>query len=146
MRTLVFSILSLLCAPALAAQTSVCSYERIPLDKRAEPTVPYYIVFLEQNQIRHVCEYEWTSSHDNIMGCAADNGDGSYNIYIEKRLDEANRACVIQHEKAHLPPNLWVHAGSYNLIPGPMYRRDVHLTRWRNYVATSPKLKPITYD
>lgn len=137
---------SVLGSPALAAQTPICSAALIPLDKRAEPTVEYYVIDLEQNQLRHMCSYDWAASRDYIWGCASNEGDSVWNIYVEKRLDQANHDCVVMHEKAHLPPNLWVHAGSFSVAPGPIYRRAVHLKSYHEWVATAPEVKPITYD
>jgi hypothetical protein len=133
-------------APAAGGQASVCSEELIPADKRAAPTVEYNVVFLDQNQVRHMCGYEWAASRDYLWGCASDEGDGLWNIYVEKRLDEMNRACVILHEKAHLPPNLWVHQNTFRLSPGSYFRRPIHWQTWNAWLATLPAVKPITYN
>src|SRR5689334_11198975 len=97
---------SVLGSPVLAAQTPICSAALIPLDKRAEPTVEYEVLFFEQPTLRKMCQHEWAASRDYIWGCAASER-GFWGIYVEARLDDANRACVIMHEKAHLPPNSW---------------------------------------
>jgi hypothetical protein len=137
---------ALVASPAIGGQKAICSMEMIPLDKRAEPTVEYYVVDLEQNQLRHMCGYDWASSLDYLWGCASNEGENGWYIYVEKRLNQANHDCVVTHEKAHLPPNLWVHVGSFSAVPGPLYRRAEHLREWHEWVATAPEVKPITYD
>lgn len=146
MRSFAFAVLlALFISPAPAAQVAVCNLDAIPLDKRAEPTISYTVAFLEQDQLRHKCGGDWAAPHDYLWGCAREAGE-FWHIYIEKRLDDANRACVELHEKSHLPPNLWVHAGSFRLTPGSLFRRPVHVEAWEAWLSTLPVVKPITYD
>jgi hypothetical protein len=146
MRPWLLIAFALFAPPAIGGQTPICSMEMIPLDKRVEPTVDYDVMFFEQPALRKMCRHEWASSKDYIWGCAAREGDDYWGIYVERGLDQTNRDCVVTHEKAHMPPNNWVHAGTFSAVPGPIYRRDVHLKSWREWVATAPEVKPITYD
>lgn len=116
------TLLSLLAAPSLAGQVAICSTEKIPVDKRAEPTVSYTVTYLEQDLVRDRCgssEYLWGCSRLKQASGAVPAADEmvlqeSWDIFIDQSLNEANRECIELHEKAHLPPNLWVHADSYD--------------------------------
>ena len=117
---------------ALAHHGGGCHWDRIPLDRRDEPTVAYEIVALPFGSLQHVCQSPGTP--DNfVWGCASQEGDDLYYIYIDKTLTDDDLACVIAHEKAHLPPN----AGRqkpFDTVPGSAFRRLIHYQIWLHWV------------
>jgi hypothetical protein len=120
--TVIATLLVLLVTPSLGGQVAICSTEKIPVDKRAEPTVSYTVTYLEQDQVRDKCgsaEYLWACSRLKEASGVVPAADEMvlqqvWDIFIDQSLDEANRQCIELHEKAHLAPNLWVHADTYD--------------------------------
>lgn len=119
--TVIATVLVLLVSPSFGAQVSVCDLDKIPADMRAEPSVSYTVTYLEQGQVREQCgsaEYLWGCSRlKEASGVVPASNEmvleQVWKIFIDQSLDEANRQCIELHEKAHLAPNLWVHADSY---------------------------------
>lgn len=80
-----------------------------PMNKRAEPNVPYSIVSWPQAKIQRVCAAGRTALQP-ITACAIYPGsiqNKDFIIAVSSFLNPTDLACVILYEKAHLPPNSW---------------------------------------
>jgi hypothetical protein len=105
MRLTVLVLLSLLASPAVARDDwRICHSEYIPDNKRRVPTVEYHVFYMSPQMIRNAaCE------NPETWGCVSQEGDNLWHIYIDRDLHPSMRHCVLMHEMAHLPPNLWDH-------------------------------------
>ena len=85
-----------------------CHVERIPLNKRAEPTVRYTVTYQSWRHLQTTCETNHNTPDNMAWGCARLD-TSPMQIFIDAALSDDMKACVLLHEKAHLPPNNWVH-------------------------------------
>lgn len=74
-------------------------------ESKGAPNVPFEVYHMANEDIRSNCRY---TGNDVISGCVVLETDPA-EIYIDWSLSEEMAACVLMHEKAHLPPNNWTH-------------------------------------
>lgn len=100
----------------------------------SEPDVPYHVIYGDIAAIRDYCRTMWAAPEDTPRGCTIEERAGLWYIYIDNQTQtEIEMACVLFHEKAHLPPNKWEHH--------PPYSAAVDAAgRWRP-VATGPRFR-----
>jgi hypothetical protein len=90
------ALAAMLSAPTATLADDLCQRPGMipPAAYSAAPSVPYSII--EANKC-HGAE-----------GCAGRcKSDKRWVIYVKPSLSAREKQCVIRHEKAHLPPNLW---------------------------------------
>ena len=129
------------CLWASAASAGWCDYGVPPPQYRQEPSVRYYVheVSLEDLAVHcpvspgDIAEIQGACVHTLIRSL-----DGDYAaIFIRNDLTDEEYECVVLHEKAHLPPNVWDHGpewrsykdknGQWRPNPSPRWRRPVHV-------------------
>lgn len=74
-----------------------------------EPTVPFDLFVWPQSKVQRVCA-NGAKTYQPITACAMPPGRAGNNrwfIAMSSFLDDADYACVLVYEKAHLPPNNW---------------------------------------
>lgn len=139
-RTLVAMLAVLMSAPVSAQPLDWCRGLEPPLGiSNPTPSVQFHIIDVPVEDLNFYCESTDTPA-GWIAGCAAELGEGYWNIFLRNDLDDTERACAIDHEKAHLPPVLWDHGpvgvrvrgadGVSHLKVGPSFRRAAHLREW----------------
>jgi hypothetical protein len=101
----------LLVTPSLAYHGEPCHADYIPRDMRAEPTVPYEVYNWPYEDVQDWCG-QFVRGGSEFRGCVFDQGNGIRVVLIDDALSDEMKACVLLHEKAHMPPNNWDHSGN----------------------------------
>jgi hypothetical protein len=101
-----------------------------PLDKRAEPTVPYTVRMVPLDVMTTRCGLE---KIPNPVACAfpdpTDTEGLHWTILMWDRMPTENLHCVTLYEKSHLPPNLWESPDAYT---------PADYAKWLAYVEAYP--------
>jgi hypothetical protein len=135
MRVVPAILSSLLIACSASAEEAMVCREMYtpPPEFIYEPTDSYKVVEWPDELLQAVCTNGGlpTRPFTIFRGCATKIGEAEWFIYINRDLDEDQKACVLRHEKAHV--NGWKHgprwanyqdeSGAYRPAPGPKYRR-----------------------
>ena len=80
-----------------------------PAQFRKTPTVPYTVKLVDETGIFSKCRTSATHALGTMVlwGCAKQISATSFAIYINQDTTASEQACILAHEKAHLPPNYW---------------------------------------
>lgn len=109
-----------------------------PPTPNPHPTVDYKV------EVVPYADFNWWCQATDLpvgwfSGCASKVDDDHWIIFLRDDLADYEKECVLDHEKAHLPPVLWDHPlsfqvldvdGSVHLKMGPRIRRAAHLKPW----------------
>ena len=71
-------------------------------------------------------------TRDNLVWGCADDQDGAFDIFVDQALKGDDLACVVAHEKAHMPPNKGRHK-AFTTTPGSAFRRLIHYQIWLHW-------------
>jgi hypothetical protein len=140
-RPLTPALMLLLALVAPAQGHDWCSYLVPPPDQREEPTVKYLVHLAPPADLSWLCSSFGGHPVGMAGGCARNqgadqNGNEHWVIFVRADLSPEHTACVLLHEKAHLPPNNWSHGpacalrilpGNKAPAPGPKWRRLDHV-------------------
>jgi hypothetical protein len=106
-----------------AALAGPCDDGVPPVQFRKAPTVPYVVKLVDETGIFSRCQTSPTHPQGTMIlwGCAKQVSATSFAIYINKDTTASEQACILAHEKAHLPPNYW----------SPMHGNKTKRAKWQ---------------
>lgn len=131
-----FFLLMLALLPDQAFAWDWCSIAPPAEFRNDNPAVKFNVSDVAPPELTWLCEAS-DAPVGWLAACTA-NLDGYWNIYLRNDLSPAERSCVLDHEKAHLPPVLWEHPttpywmkdGVAYVRLGPRVRRASQIKPW----------------
>lgn len=109
MKTILTTAIALLALASPALADGPCQ-NLPPLSARQAPTVPMDVYTAPAARMVSWCHKDASRMHVILYGCTyqADvTPSHRALILLSDALDATERACVLQYEEAHLPPNNW---------------------------------------
>lgn len=95
-------IMAISCSPSMAEDMPCHAIQAIPKESRQVPTEEWRLYKLPLSQLQLTCH------NMDATACSYKNKTGPWNVLVPNDYySDAELACVIEYEKAHLPPNYW---------------------------------------